>query len=216
VTHRGPFQPPPCCDSGFFRLATGSAFPVVPPLDLCLSRSQQPELPAQRSQAPSPARGVFLCWGLDVPEPALRSRCGTPGAGRAGVLLLHSDPVQEPPSPTRSPSPGLARCARGRRVGGSTGDALWKAPPTMAPCEGVLGSRSGGGRRVIESRSHRVVWVGRDLKDHLIPTPLPWAGTPSTRPGCSEPHPTWPWTLPGRGQPQLLWATWARASPPSV
>ncbi|KAK4827563.1 hypothetical protein QYF61_019187 [Mycteria americana] len=23
--------------------------------------------------------------------------------------------------------------------------------------------------------------------------PLPWAGTPSTRPGCSKPHPTWPW-----------------------
>jgi len=23
-----------------------------------------------------------------------------------------------------------------------------------------------------------MVWVGRDLIDHLIPTPLPWAGTP--------------------------------------
>jgi len=22
-----------------------------------------------------------------------------------------------------------------------------------------------------------MVWVGRDPKDHLIPTPLPWAGT---------------------------------------
>jgi len=29
-----------------------------------------------------------------------------------------------------------------------------------------------------------MVWVGRDLEDHLVPTPLPWAGTPSTRPGC--------------------------------
>jgi len=55
--------------------------------------------------------------------------------------------------------------------------------------------------------------VGRDLKDHLVPTPLPWAS--STRPGCSELHPTWPWTLPGRGHPQLLWATCASASPPS-
>jgi len=45
-----------------------------------------------------------------------------------------------------------------------------------------------------------MLWVGRDLKDHLVPTPMPWAGTPSTRPGCSELHPTWPWTLPGRGQ----------------
>ena len=31
-----------------------------------------------------------------------------------------------------------------------------------------------------------MVWAGRDSKDHLVPTPLPWAGTPSTRPGCSE------------------------------
>ena len=37
-----------------------------------------------------------------------------------------------------------------------------------------------------------MVWVGRNLKDHLVPTPLPWTGTSSTRPGCSEPHPTWP------------------------
>ena len=42
------------------------------------------------------------------------------------------------------------------------------------------------------SQSHRVVWVGRDLKDHLVPTPLPRAATSSTRPGCSELHPTRP------------------------
>lgn len=26
-----------------------------------------------------------------------------------------------------------------------------------------------------------MVYVGRDLKDHLVPTPLPWGGTPRTR-----------------------------------
>jgi len=41
-----------------------------------------------------------------------------------------------------------------------------------------------------------MVWDGKDLIDHLVPTPLPWAGTPSTRPGCSKPRPSWPWTLP--------------------
>ena len=61
-----------------------------------------------------------------------------------------------------------------------------------------------------------MVWVGKDLKDHRVPTPLPWAGTPSTRPGCSELHPAWPWTLPGRGQPQFQWAAWASVSPPSI
>ena len=60
-----------------------------------------------------------------------------------------------------------------------------------------------------------MVRVGRDLKAHLVPTPLPSAGTPSTRPGCSELHPAWPWTLPGRGHPQLLWATCSSVSPPS-
>jgi len=54
------------------------------------------------------------------------------------------------------------------------------------------------------TQNHRMVWVGRDLKDHAVPAPVPWAGTPSTRPGCSKPHPTWSWTLLGRGQPQLL------------
>jgi len=68
----------------------------------------------------------------------------------------------------------------------------------------------------IDSLNHRMVWVGRDLKDHLVPTTLPWAGTPYTRPGCSELHPTCPWTFPRRGQPQLLWATHSSASPPSL
>ncbi|CAN8186542.1 unnamed protein product, partial [Coccothraustes coccothraustes] len=42
------------------------------------------------------------------------------------------------------------------------------------------------------------------------------AGTPPTVPGCSQPQcPAWPWALPGiQGQPQLLWAPWARACPP--
>lgn len=42
---------------------------------------------------------------------------------------------------------------------------------------------------------HRVVWFGKVLKDHPVPTPLPWAGTIFTKAGCLKPHPTWPWTL---------------------
>jgi len=59
-----------------------------------------------------------------------------------------------------------------------------------------------------------MIWIGRDLKHHLGPSPQPREGTPSTRSGCSKPLPSWPWTLPGRGQPQLRWATCASASPP--
>jgi len=29
------------------------------------------------------------------------------------------------------------------------------------------------------TQNHRMVWVGRDFTDHLVPTPLPWAVTPS-------------------------------------
>lgn len=29
------------------------------------------------------------------------------------------------------------------------------------------------------SQNHRMVWVRKDLTDHLFPTPIPWAGTPS-------------------------------------
>lgn len=40
-----------------------------------------------------------------------------------------------------------------------------------------------------------MVWVDRELKDHLIPTHLPWAGTATIKPGCSEPHPIWSWAF---------------------
>lgn len=42
-------------------------------------------------------------------------------------------------------------------------------------------------------------WFGvwRDLKDHLVATPLPRAGTHPTTPDCSQYHPTWLRTLPG-------------------
>lgn len=39
--------------------------------------------------------------------------------------------------------------------------------------------------------NHRVVRVGKDLKDHLVPTHLPLAGWFFTKPGCSGPHPVW-------------------------
>jgi len=41
---------------------------------------------------------------------------------------------------------------------------------------------------------HRIIeWFGvaKNFKDHLVPAPLPWAGTPTTGPGFSMPHPTW-------------------------
>ena len=61
--------------------------------------------------------------------------------------------------------------------------------------------------------------IGMDLKDHQVPTPPPQAGLPisifNARPGCPGFHPTWPWTPPGTGHPQPLWAACSSASPPS-
>lgn len=51
-------------------------------------------------------------------------------------------------------------------------------------------------------------WIGLGLEGTLnssCSSSLPWAGTPSSRPACSKPHPTWPGTVPGMGQPQLLY-----------
>jgi len=53
------------------------------------------------------------------------------------------------------------------------------------------------------SQNHRSGQVGRDLKDHESPAPLPPAGLPTSTfniaPGCPGPHPTSPWTPPGMG-----------------
>lgn len=49
------------------------------------------------------------------------------------------------------------------------------------------------------------------LKITQFQTP-PWAESPFTRPGFSEPHPIWPLTLPGVGCLQLLWAISSSAS----
>ena len=42
------------------------------------------------------------------------------------------------------------------------------------------------------SQNHRMQRVAKDHNDHLVWTPLPQAGSPTTRPGCPEPHPAWP------------------------
>jgi len=50
-----------------------------------------------------------------------------------------------------------------------------------------------------------MAWIGRNLKDNLVPTPLPWAGLPTTGSGCSDPYPAWTWVPPRMGHPQFLW-----------
>lgn len=43
-----------------------------------------------------------------------------------------------------------------------------------------------------KKKSHGIIWVGMNLKDHLVQSPPPpWAGIPSSGPGCSKCGPTW-------------------------
>jgi len=58
-----------------------------------------------------------------------------------------------------------------------------------------------------------MAWVKKDHNDHWVSTPLPCTGLPTSRPGCPEPHPAWPWMPPGMGHPQSPRATCSSASP---
>jgi len=49
-----------------------------------------------------------------------------------------------------------------------------------------------------------MAWVEKNHNDHRVSTPLPWAGLPTTRPGCPEPHPAWPSMPPGMGYFSVL------------
>jgi len=59
-----------------------------------------------------------------------------------------------------------------------------------------------------------MVWVGRDLKDHQVSIPLPWAATTSN--GCLPKAPSsLALYTSGMGHPYLLWAACSSASPPA-
>jgi len=52
-----------------------------------------------------------------------------------------------------------------------------------------------------------MAWVEKAHSVHLVLTPLLCAGSPTSSPGCPEPHPAWPWMPAGMGHPQPPWAT---------
>ena len=53
----------------------------------------------------------------------------------------------------------------------------------------TLGVKLAG--EVEESQNHRMAWVEKEHNDHRVSTPLLCAGSPTTSPGCPEPHPAW-------------------------
>ena len=57
--------------------------------------------------------------------------------------------------------------------------------------------------------NHGIIeWPGLQRTTVLISSnPLLCAGSPTSSPGCPEPHPAWPLMPPGMGHPQPPWAT---------
>jgi len=49
---------------------------------------------------------------------------------------------------------------------------------------------------LLSTQKHRMAWIGRELKEHSVPTSLPWTGLPTTKSGSRSvspgPHPTRP------------------------
>jgi len=55
-----------------------------------------------------------------------------------------------------------------------------------------------------------MIWAGRHLKVHPVPTPLPWAGVPPTNSGCSGPIQPGLEHLQGWDNHHVLW--WVHAT----
>jgi len=69
-----------------------------------------------------------------------------------------------------------------------------------------------------KSQNHRITeWPGLEGTSRIMNLQPPCQAGPSispfTRPGCPGPHPTWPWTPPGTGHLQPLWAARSSTSP---
>ena len=95
----------------------------------------------------------------DPPAPLLRVAPlpqNLPGFGTYGKPCFAPCPI----------GPGLSICL---------------CPGSLCGAKGVLGPADDddddGDDNYYNRTNHRMVWVGRDLIDHLVPSPLPWAGT---------------------------------------
>ena len=61
-----------------------------------------------------------------------------------------------------------------------------------------------------------MAWVVKDCNDHWVSTPLLCAGSPTTRSGCPEPHPAWPWMPPGMGHVPTRHHPLSEKCPPNI
>lgn len=51
------------------------------------------------------------------------------------------------------------------------------------------------------NHNHRMAQVGKDIKDHSVPTPFPWTGLLLNTSACTGPHLIWSSMFPRMGHP---------------
>jgi len=66
---------------------------------------------------------------------------------------------------------------------------FWRNPPSLYDRYQALLSQQYSSVGSEGRSHHRMAWVEKVLEDHLVSSPLPWAGRPTTRLGCPELHP---------------------------
>jgi len=103
------------------------------------------------------------------------------------------------------------RCLRWRGL-----RSRWVLPATacvLADTQPPTHTHEKGSRRRI---NRNINWPEKDHNAHLVSTSLLCAGPPTSRPGCPEPHPAWPWMPHPWRHSQPPWSACSSVSPPSV
>lgn len=148
--------------------------------------SAPPGLPAGSPRIRD-AGGAFACAHITT-----YAGPSVDGAGGTGCCLNNgkapgADPARLAPLPCGKWGTGRwgARSLQGRAH-------AWQRPKVTLRAGAAPKRTAGQGQRAGNGSNHGIPRVGRDLKDHLIPTPLPRAGTPSPRAGSRLPFPRCP------------------------
>ncbi|NXB68044.1 KSR2 Kinase, partial [Struthidea cinerea] len=156
---------------------------LCPPLES--GHRSLPPSPRQRHAAHTPPRTPNIVTTMTPP--------GTPPVRRRNKL---KPPGTPPPSSRKLIHliPGFTALHRSKSHEFQLGHRVDEAHTPKANNQS-LPSR---GEKIPELHHRIPEWPGLEGTLKPIP-PLPWAGTPSTVPGCSKRHPAWPWTLQGWG-----------------
>lgn len=139
-------------------------------------------------------------------SPAPQSAAGSP---QDKAQPLTSTGPQQSPCHAHSGSPGLTALKSSPCTSKTTAPASSPLAARFCPSTPThhLRNKTTTTHRGENFKSHRMAWVGEDLKDHLVSTPVLWAGCPSPDQAVQGLS-AWPSMHPRMGHPQLLGQQW--------